>query len=374
MTDSGKAPDVSIVVPTYGEAGNLPGLMRHVDAGLEGSGLSWEIIIANDESGDNTTEVCEELARDWPVRLLNRTKDRGLALAVIDGAKLALGDHVVVMDGDLSHPAELVPRMIKELSSGQARMVIGSRNVASASTDDKWPIMRRIGTFCATSLARPIAHVNDPMSGFFALRRADWPQEGLRPIGYKIGLEILVRAGFGKGDVVELPIHFTDRKIGESKMGGRELHNYLQHLLNLYRFRWPAFRILMHCAVGAVGLVIDTLIFLGLQYAGVGHLTARLVSYWPANASNWWLNRKYTYDDRPLRAKVAQLAEFTYFSLIGFAVNGVVYHLLTEHIAFFDANKLTALVVGVIAGLAVNYVGSTLRVYGKDQALPKSSS
>ena len=147
-----------------------------MDAGLEGSGLSWEIIIANDESGDNTAEVCEELARDWPVRLLNRTEDRGLALAVIDGARLALGDHVVVMDGDLSHPADLVPQMIKELSSGQARMVIGSRNVASASTDDKWPIMRRIGTFCATSLARPIAHVNDPMSGFLRLA-----QGGLAP-------------------------------------------------------------------------------------------------------------------------------------------------------------------------------------------------
>lgn len=374
MPGDGKAPDVSFVVPTYGEAGNLPDLMLHAKDGMDGSGLTWEIVIANDESGDNTAEVCEELEKDWPVRLLNRTKDRGLALAVIDGVGHARGEFVVVMDGDLSHPAALVPEMIEKLKAGQARMVVGSRNVASASTDEKWPLARRLGSFCATSLAKPLVSVKDPMSGFFALRRSDWPTEGLRPIGYKIGLEVMVKANLGRDEVLELPIHFTDRKIGESKMGARELHNYLRHLLNLYRFRWPGFRFLLHCGVGTVGLAIDTLFYLGLQALGADHLTARLVSYWPANVSNWWLNRKYTYDDRPLRAKAVQFAEFTYVSLLGFAVNGIVYHLLTDNVPFFTQHKLLALVTGVLVGLVVNYAGSTLRVFRKGQDLPKSSS
>ncbi len=374
MPEEAGAPDVSFVVPTYAEADNLEALMRHIDEGLSGSGLSWEAVIANDESGDATAEVCERLARDWPIRLLNRTEDRGLALAVIDGARLAAGEHVVVMDADLSHPASLVPEMVALLKKGAARMVIGSRNVPSASTDERWPVMRRLGTFFATSLARPLASVRDPMSGFFAMRRADWPASGLRPIGYKIGLEILVRSGIGRGEVTELPIHFTDRKVGESKMGARELHNYIRHVLNLYRFRWPAFRFFMHCMVGGLGLVIDALVYLGLQAAGLGHLAARLVSFWPANVSNWWLNRKYTYDDRPLRGKAVQLAEFTWFSLVGFAVNGIVYHLLTSRVELFEERKLAALVVGVVAGLVVNYAGSTLRVFRKAQDLPKSSS
>ena len=374
MTENSSLPDVSFVIPTYTEAENLPGLMEHIKDGLKESGLAWEAIIANDESGDNTGEVCAKLEKSWPLRLLNRTKNRGLALAVIDGAKLAKGRHVVVMDADLSHPADLVPEMVALLQDGKANMVIGSRNVASASTDERWPVMRRIGTFFATSLAKPLAGVQDPMSGFFAMRREDWPQKGLRPIGYKIGLEILVKSGVEKNKVVELPIHFSDRKIGESKMGARELHNYLRHLMNLYRWRWPMLRVFLHCAVGTIGLVIDTLFYLGLQAAGTDHLTARLISYWPANINNWYLNRKYTYDDRPLRGKSVQFSEFTFFSLLGFAVNGTVYHLLTENIAFFDSHKLAALVVGVVAGLIVNYIGNNLRVFKKGQGLPKSSS
>ena len=374
MTKQAPDLDISFVVPTYCEAENLPHLVQHIKDGLADSGLTWELIIANDESGDATATVCAELARQDPVRLLNRTTDRGLALAVIDGVRLVAAEFVVIMDADLSHPASLVPRMIELLRTGPARFVIGSRNVASASTDAKWPVLRHIGTFCATALARPLVKVRDPMAGFFALRRSDWPTTGLRPIGYKIGLEIIVRTKLRPEQVVELPIYFADRKYGESKMGLRELHNYLHHLLNLYRFRWPIFRFFLHSAVGTVGLLIDAAGYLALQQLGVNHLGARLIAYWPATVNNWWLNRFYTYDDRPRRRPLVQLIEFCQVSLLGFAVNGGVYYLLTKYITFFDQQRLWALVIGVIAGLLVNYVGSNLRVFGRHHDRPKSSS
>ena len=274
------APDVSFVVPTYREEENLPHLVEHVRTGLAASGLSWELIVANDESGDGTARVCAELAKRDPVRLLNRTRDRGLALAVIDGAKLARGTYIVVMDGDLSHPSAAVPAMVEILARDPAvKMAVGSRNVADASTDAGWPLLRHLATFVATTAARPLTSMRDPMSGFFALRRADWPAGPLRPIGYKIGLELAVRGGFGRGAIAEVPIHFTDRQLGKSKMGLRELHNYCRHLFNLYRFRWPAFRVLMQGGIGAVGYFVDLAGFFLLQAAGLGHLAARLVSY-----------------------------------------------------------------------------------------------
>lgn len=370
----GERPDVSVVVPTYEEAANLPALVEHVRAGLAGGDLSWELIIANDESGDGTQAVCAALAERDPVRLLNRTANRGLALAVIDGVKLARGEHVVVMDADLSHPAATVPAMIELLAAGKARFVLGSRNLPEARTDARWPLMRHVGTFFATALAAPLVAVTDPMAGFFALKRADWPTCELRPIGYKIALEILVRGAFAKTEVAELPIHFTDRQVGKSKMGLRELHNYLRHVLNLYRFRWPGFRALMHAAVGVAGLVVDSACYFGLQALGLGHLPARLCSFWPAVIVNWLLNRNYTYDDRPPRPPLRQLGEFAALSLVGFAINAAVYAGLTAQVGYFGANRFAALVVGVLAAFVVNYLASNLYVYARAQARPKSSS
>ena len=365
--------DVSLVVPTYEEADNLPALVEHIRAGLAGSGLSWELIIANDESGDETVNVCAKLAKHDPVRLLNRIENRGLALAVIDGVGLAGGDHLVVMDADLSHPATAVPEMIELLKNGKARFVIGSRNLPGAKTDEKWPLMRHLGTFFATALARPLVTVSDPMAGFFALKRSDWPAQELRPIGYKIGLEILARGDFKSKDVAELPIHFKDRKIGKSKMGARELHNYLRHVLNLYRYRWPAFRAVMHAAVGLMGMAVDILCYFGLQALGLGHLLSRLLAFWPAVIVNWLLNRNYTYDDRPLRHGGKQALEFSLLSLIGFTVNAGVYYGLTSQVGFFAEQKLLALIAGVLAGFALNFIISNLYVYGH-HARPKSSS
>lgn len=356
-------PDVSFVVPTYQEEANLPSLVEHIRSGMADSGWSWELIIANDESGDDTPRVCAELAREHPVRLLNRTTDRGLALAVIDGAKLARGTYIVVMDGDLSHPSTAVPAMVKLLADdANMKMVVGSRNVAQGSVDAEWPWSRRLATWLASLGARPLVPLRDPTSGFFALRTADWPED-MRPIGYKIALEIAVRGNWPASAYAEVPIHFTDRQVGESKMGIREIHNYGVHLLGLYRVRWPSFRVLMQGGVGAVGYFIDVGGFLLLQVLGLDHLTARLISYWPANVGTWWLNRTYTYSDRARRMPGKQLVLFAFFTLIGFAVNVLVYDFLTSSIEFFAAHKPLAILVGVLAGFTLNYTFSNRLVF-----------
>ena len=123
--------EVSVVVPTYGEAENLPHLARGVDAALRAAGVSYELIVSDDPSGDDTAAVCAELARELPVRLLSRHgKTRGLSPAVVDGIGMASGEFAVVMDADMSHPPERIPEMAAALREGRADFVLGSRYVA----------------------------------------------------------------------------------------------------------------------------------------------------------------------------------------------------------------------------------------------------
>lgn len=225
--------DISVVVPTFREAKNLPVLVPAVAAAL---GTGYEVVVVDDDSNDGTEEACAQLAKEYPVRLIVRRGERGLSSAVLAGLRAAGGTHLVVMDADLSHPPDAIPALVAPLRAG-ADFVIGSRYVRGGSTEEGWGVYRWLNSKVATLLARPLARVNDPMAGFFALTRERLAlAQALDPIGYKIGLELLVKCGCRR--VVEVPIHFRNRLHGESKLTLKEQINYLRHLLRLYRFRF----------------------------------------------------------------------------------------------------------------------------------------
>jgi len=160
---------------------------------LEREALCYEILIMDDNSQDGSIEKAQELSQTFPIRLINRTENRGLSPAVIDGFDEAKGDYIVVMDADLSHPASAIPKMIAQLKSGESDFVLGSRYVEGGSIDDSWTLWRYINSVVATLPALPLTKVKDPMSGFFAVRKADIPPaRELSPIGYKIALEVMV--------------------------------------------------------------------------------------------------------------------------------------------------------------------------------------
>ena len=360
------AVEVSVVSPTYGEAENLPHLARAVDSVMREAGISYELIVSDDPSGDETKAVCAELGRDYPVRLLSRTGPRGLSPAVVDGIEMAAGEFAVVMDADMSHPPERIPEMVSALRSGRADCVVGSRYVSGGELDSDWGFFRRLNSWAATALALPLAPLADPMSGFFALRRGMVPaRELLSPIGYKIGLEIAVKAGFGRGRILEVPIHFRDRARGESKMTFREQVNYLRHLRRLYHHKWPKrMEVAQFCAVGGIGLVWDLLFYYGLQFVfGMGHLWARALAFWPAMTSNWFLNRVMTFNTRERDFAPHQWLRYVAVSVAGFGVNWGAYAALTSGLEWFDRHRLLALLLGVLAGTAWNFVMSDLLVY-----------
>ncbi len=228
--------NVSVVVPAYREADNLRPLTERVFAATRQAGLEAELIVVDDDSRDGSVEVVESLAADHPVRIIVRRGERGLATAVLRGFDEANGDILVVMDADLQHPPEKVPELVECIASGQAEFVIGSRYVGEGRIDKDWPLVRRLNSQVATLLARPLTSVRDPMSGFFALHRDTWRRAApLNPLGYKIALELMVKARCSP--CAEVPIVFGDRAAGESKLSLAEQLRYLRHLLRLYAFR-----------------------------------------------------------------------------------------------------------------------------------------
>lgn len=353
---------LSVVVPTFREAANLPALAERLNEALRESGIEWELLLVDDDSNDGSEAIVQELAERLPMRItVRRNASRDLSLSVLEGVRLARFDRLVVMDADLSHPPERIIDLLEALNDG-CDLALGSRYAAGGTLDRAWSLWRFLTSRLATALAQPLTHCADPMSGFFATDRRRLPDaHQLRPIGYKIALELMVR---GSLRVKEVPIGFSDRAAGASKMNARQWISTARHLHRLYRHRFGGWaRALWFGAVGASGFLVDVAFYLGLQWAGVNHQVARALSFWPAASWNWALHRRITFRERPRRPRTQQWAEFLAASLAGLGVNLGSYLALTAWIDFFDRHRLLALTCGVALGGAVNFLTSALYVY-----------
>lgn len=273
---------VSIIVPALNEAENIPLLVPRLAAAL--GSRAWELIIIDDNSKDRTPEVCAELAKTYPVRLLVRERPlHGLSGAVLDGIALAKGDLLLVMDADLQHPPEKVPELLSVIESGRGDFALGSRHQPGASTEGEWGVFRQLNSWVATALARPFAgSVKDPMSGFFALHRSVYARaERLTPLGYKIALELICKCR--AKNVVEVPIHFGLRQHGQSKLSLKQQFHYLEHLSRLYDFTFPRLSpILKFSVVLVAGWVVGLAAFLA-AHASAASLTASVAIGYAAN-------------------------------------------------------------------------------------------
>lgn len=237
--------DVSLVIPTYNESGSLPAVMETVSRLADEHSLDLEIIVVDDMSPDGTAEVARrkasELGGGAPggpegrFRILERRGPRGLTPAVAYGFEHAGGEFVGVCDADGSHDLRILPRMLELLASGEWDLVVGSRYIPGGGADETWPMKRYLLSRLAALSARPLTPVRDPMAGFFFLRKSLLERAPVGGSGYKVLLEILVRAAPGR--VVEVPYVFRDRTAGESKLGAGVVLRDLRQLVGLYLFR-----------------------------------------------------------------------------------------------------------------------------------------
>ncbi len=224
--------EVTIVLPTYNEAKNLPLVCKEINNSLKE--YKYEILVVDDNSPDGTWKVAEELRKKYPIRVIRRYGKLGLASAILMGFYNARSEYLIVMDADLQHDPKVLPRMIKALKEEHYDLVIGSRYIADGVICKKWPLKRRLDSKLATLVAKPLTSINDPMSGFFGIKRSlleKMDQKWLL-IGYKILLEILIKCDGAK--ICEIPIKFRSRLYGETKLNKKEIFNYLRLICKLY--------------------------------------------------------------------------------------------------------------------------------------------
>jgi len=355
---------ISVIIPTYKEADNLPHISSAVHEALTAAGFDYELVFVDDNSRDGSEKIVADLANSMPVRMVVRHDARGLSSAVLRGIAESKGEYIVVMDADLSHPASAIPEMIKLLASKQNDFIVGSRYVRGGSIHEKWNWFRKLNSRIPSLLVKPLTPILDPMSGFFALRRADMPaQDRLSPIGYKIGLEIYVKGNFRKPG--EVPIHFSERKYGESKLSLREQIYFLRHLRRLYQYRYPVWaEFVQFGMVGSTGVVIDLIIYFAFQSLfAIDHKVARAWAFVGAASWNWALNRLITFTYRQKMSKLIQWPAFLLTSTVGFFVNWGSYVMLTDYVPFFDSHRVLALLLGVLLGMGINFMGARMFVF-----------
>jgi dolichol-phosphate mannosyltransferase len=194
--------------------------------------LRIEVLVVDGWSTDGTRErVLRWTAEGHPVRLVAREGPRGLAGAVLAGAEAASAPVVVVLDADLGHPPDGIPKLAGPVLEGMYDFAIGSRYVPGGSTPGR-PVSRRAASRMAGFTARLLVGARDPLSGFFATRREVLLEAGKRTKGLEIALQVLA-GSLGPLRVLEVPIAIRDRTGDRSKMGIGIAIEHVRRLLEL---------------------------------------------------------------------------------------------------------------------------------------------
>lgn len=234
---------LALVIPTLREAGNIGGLLGRVRAALDPLHLDYEVLVVDDDSSDGTGEVVSAIALEEPrVRLLVRKGVRGLSGAILHGWRHTDASILGVMDADLQHPPELLPKLLDAIRQGRD-IAIGSRYTSGGELG-AWNPVRKLLSAAAVWATWPIqrsgVRARDPMTGYFLLRRACIDGIVFQPSGFKLLLEILVRGRIQS--MAEVPFAFGRRYRGASKAGLKVGWDYALLLARLYAGRCSFWR------------------------------------------------------------------------------------------------------------------------------------
>lgn len=364
---------VSIIIPTYNESQNILKILKSIQDNLP-KNTRTQTIVVDDNSPDGTGKLVEEYMQSVKkfanntIEVIHRKTKDGLASAILKGVQLATGNTIVVMDSDLSHPASLLPKMIDALKHPKYDIVVASRYVNGGAIVG-WTRKRKFLSKLATFIAKRGlgVHTKDPMSGFFAFKKPVIQGLSFDAIGYKMLLEILVKAK--NANVLEIPYTFTNREFGKSKLDSKTIFDYLKAVWKLYRYGKEAnkeerrnsvsffSKAGRFYSIGAIGLAINYVVssLFTDVVSDLWYLHATIIGIAVSMSSNFVLNKIWTFEDRNFEPKHAsiQYAKFMGLSSLGALAQLAMVYLLVDH------NKMDyplALVLAVATSALSNFV------------------
>ncbi|WP_394279488.1 glycosyltransferase [Microbacterium sp.] len=351
--------DLSIIVPTFNEGPNVDELLRRLGSALDGR--VFEVVFVDDSTDDTPAVIAAAAASaPFPVRLIHReTATAGLGGAVVEGFRAATSRWCLVMDGDLQHPPEDVPRMIARAERGDVDVVVASRYASGGTSTGLADATRTAVSRVSTSLTkamfpRKLAGCSDPMTGFFLLDTDAVDLDALRPRGFKILLEILARRQLRIGEV---PFDFAQRFAGDSKATFTQGVRFLTQLAMLRFGRMSAFAL-----VGGFGAIANLVIMWGLIRLGVDYLPAAVAASAITIITNFFLLEYLVFAD--MRSESGRMwsrfAKSTTFNGLEAVVRIPVMSILVEgaHIPAVLAAALT-----LIAAFVLRFMFHALVVY-----------
>ncbi|MCC6030360.1 MAG: glycosyltransferase family 2 protein [Desulfurococcales archaeon] len=352
-------PLISIVIPTYNEAEVISETLRRVKDSLKGLDRCFEIIVVDDDSPDGTWRIASEVfdKEDINGKIIVRENVRGLGTAIIDGIRSSEGEYVCVIDADLQHPPEEILRMLKKALEEDYDLVIASRYVKGGGVEG-WRLHRRIisktAVFIARLLIPHIRGIKDPMSGYFLFRKDRVRIDRLKGDGMKILLEIVVTGDIKK--IYEHPYIFHRRVRGKSKLGVKEIIDFIKQILRLSDYKIVKFGL-----VGLSGIGVNWGILIPLRdIIGLPLPISYLISLEISTISNFIFNDLWTFSkNRREKSWFRRLVEYHSTLFVGLAINYVATNLLA-----FTTYYLIASLIGILLGFIANYIISSEFVWG----------
>jgi dolichol-phosphate mannosyltransferase len=372
---------IVVIIPTYNERGNIGRLIDALDAYRASMGHDLHLLVVDDNSPDGTIKVVEARQRDRPhVHALTGTKV-GLGAAYIRGMEYAMesigADVIVEMDADFSHKPEDLPRLLSEIDAG-ADFVIGSRYVVGGSIPKEWGFHRKLNSAAGNFIARHVAgmhRIRDCTAGFRAIRTTLLKRiqlHALRVQGYAFQVALLHAALIRGAKIVEIPVEFVDRSIGESKLGLRDI---IEFVLNAWWIRFQSSRtFIKFVLVGASGVVINIGTFSLLLHYGINKFIASPIAIEVSIITNFLLNNFWTFRWRHLQSGLrVRGLKFNVVSLVALAVSYSSFVLLS--LVLQDVSSQLIQLVCIVPATLINYFLNsywTFRDGGKKQRQPCS--
>jgi len=359
-TAAARAPELTIVVPTFNERDNVEPLLELLTSVLEH--VDWEVIFVDDDSSDGTAGRVREIAsRDPRVRCLQRIGRRGLSTACIEGVLASSAPFVAIMDGDLQHDERLLPHMLETLKHEPVDLVLGSRYISGGGIGDLSQRRAEISSL-ATRLSRMICRteIADPMSGFFMTRREvfDNAVRDLSGQGFKILLDLLASSPQPLR-LKELPYHFRRRQHGTSKLDTLVAWEFGMLIADKAVGHIIPVRFALFAFIGTIGLAVHLAVLrLALTAPALDFTKSQAIATVVAMTSNFFLNNLFTYRDQRLSGLklLRGLVSFYLICAVG-AIGNVG---IASYVFAADQQWWIAGIAGAIVGSVWNYAVSSV--------------